>query len=69
MPEKRYKPEEIVAKLRQVDVHLSQGISVADTIRQMGHSDFIHRLQGDRSLAGQDEAAMVGCVRQRRGLH
>ena len=39
MPKKRYKPEEIVAKLRQVDVHLSQGIGVADAIRQIGVSD------------------------------
>ena len=39
MPKKRYKPEEIVAKLRQVDVHLSQGSSVADAIRQVGVSE------------------------------
>ena len=39
MPKKRYKPEEMVAKLRQVDVHLSQGISVTDAIRQIGVSD------------------------------
>ena len=39
MPKKRYKPEEIVAKLRQVDVHLSQGSSVADVIRQIGVSE------------------------------
>ena len=38
MPKKRYKSEEIVAKLRQVDVHLSQGSSVADAIRQIGVS-------------------------------
>jgi hypothetical protein len=30
MPRKRYKPEEIVAKLRQVDVLVSQGQSMAD---------------------------------------
>ena len=30
MPTKRHKPEEIVAKLRQVDVLTSQGQSVAD---------------------------------------
>jgi len=30
MPKKRYKPEEIVTKLRQVDVLVSQGSSVAD---------------------------------------
>jgi transposase-like protein len=36
MPKKRHKPEEIVAKLRQVDVLISQGTSVADAIRQIG---------------------------------
>lgn len=33
MPRKGYKPEEIVAKLRQVDVLTSQGTSMADAIR------------------------------------
>jgi hypothetical protein len=33
MPPKRYKPEEIVAKLRQVDVLVSQGQSMADAIQ------------------------------------
>ena len=33
---KRHKPEEIVVKLRQVDVLTSQGSSVADAIRQIG---------------------------------
>src|SRR5262245_11885207 len=37
--EKRYKPEEIVAKLRQVDVLVSQGTSMADAIRQIGVSE------------------------------
>ena len=36
MPHKRYKPEEIVTKLRQVDVLTSQGQSVAEAIRQIG---------------------------------
>lgn len=36
MPRKRYKPEEIVAKLRQVDLLVSQG---ADAIRQIGVSE------------------------------
>jgi transposase-like protein len=31
-----HKPEEIVAKLRQVDVLVSQGQSVADAVRQIG---------------------------------
>jgi putative transposase len=36
MPRKRHQPEEIVAKLRQVDVLTSQGQSVADAIRSIG---------------------------------
>ena len=39
MPRRRYKPEEIVAKLRQVDVLVSQGQSIADAIRQIGVSE------------------------------
>jgi len=36
MPTKRHKPEEIIAKLRQVDVLVSQGQAVADAIRSIG---------------------------------
>ena len=36
MGTKRHKPEEIVAKLRQVDVQVSQGQSVAEAIRGIG---------------------------------
>ena len=39
MPRKHYKPEEIVAKLRQVDVLVSQGQNIADAIRQIGVSE------------------------------
>ncbi len=39
MPRRRYKPEEIVAKLRQVDVLVSQGQNMADAIRQIGVSE------------------------------
>ena len=35
MTRKRHKPEEIVAKLRQVDVLVSQGRSVADALRSI----------------------------------
>jgi transposase-like protein len=38
-PRRRYKPEEIVAKLRQVDVLVSQGQNIADAIRQIGVSE------------------------------
>jgi type II secretory pathway component PulF len=33
MPKKRHKAEEIVAKLRQVDVLASQGVPIADAVR------------------------------------
>jgi putative transposase len=36
MASKRHKPEEVVAKLRQVDVLVSQGQSVAGAIRAIG---------------------------------
>ena len=36
MARKRHKAEEIVAKLRQVDVLLSQGRSVAEAVRTIG---------------------------------
>src|SRR6476660_1418238 len=33
---KKHKPEEVVAKLRQVDVLISQGAPIADAIRSIG---------------------------------
>ncbi len=51
MPRKRHKPEEIVAKLRQVDVLVSQGQSVAEAYARLG----LRRSRttaGARSLAG-----------------
>jgi transposase-like protein len=39
MPRKHHKPEEVVAKLRQVDVLVSQGQNIADAIRQIGVSE------------------------------
>jgi ACT domain-containing protein len=39
MGRKRYKPQEIVAKLRQVDVLVSQGQNMVGAIRQIGVSE------------------------------
>jgi putative transposase len=36
MTSKRHKPEEVVAKLRQVDVLVSQGQAVAEAVRAIG---------------------------------
>jgi hypothetical protein len=38
MPQKKHKPEEIVAKLRQVDVLLSQ--DVGEAVRSIGMTQF-----------------------------
>ena len=42
MPKKRHKPEEIVSKLRQVDVLVSQGQNVADAIRSISVSELTY---------------------------
>ena len=42
MPQKKHKPEEIVAKLRQVDVLLSQGRSVGEAVRLIGVTQFTY---------------------------
>ena len=39
MAKRRYRPEEIVIKLRQVEVLQSQGMSVSDAIRQISVSE------------------------------
>ena len=40
MPQRKHKPEEIVTKLRQVDVVVSQGQSVAGAVRSIGVTQF-----------------------------
>ena len=42
MPQRKHEPEEIVAKLRQVDVLLSQGRPVAEAIRTIGVTPFTY---------------------------
>ena len=39
MPKKRYSAEEIIHKLREADVLLSQGKSVSQVCKQIGVSD------------------------------
>ena len=46
MPRKRHTPEEIVAKLRQVDVLVSQGVPVADAVPQIGVTEVTYYLYG-----------------------
>ena len=53
MPKKRHTPEEIVAKLRQVDVLVAQGTPVADAIRAIGVTEVTY----DRWRCPRTEAA------------
>jgi transposase-like protein len=39
MPRKKYRPEEIITKLREADILISQGQSVASVIKSLGVSD------------------------------
>eukprot|EP00873_Tetraselmis_striata_P030963 jgi/Tetstr1/451227/TSEL_038263.t1 len=42
MPQKKHKPEEIVTKLRQIDILLSQGRSVGEAVRTIGVTQFTY---------------------------
>ena len=60
MAGKRDKPEEIVVKLRQVEVLQGQGVAVADAVRQIGvtvQTDYLYgrlsRCKNDLVLAAQ----------------
>ena len=56
MAGKKHRPEEAVAKLRQVDVLVSQGQSLAEAIRAIGVTEVTYyRCTWDRGgAAGQD---------------
>ena len=46
MASKKHRPEEAVAKLRQVDVLVSQGQTVAEAIRAIGVTEVTYYLYG-----------------------
>ena len=65
MPKKRHKPEEIVAKLRQVDVSVSQGKPVAEAVRSIAVTEVpgsrpasLHATQDPED----DEAALIADI-------
>ena len=39
MPKKRYRPEEIISRLREADVLISQGKKVVEVIKTLGVTD------------------------------
>lgn len=63
MSRKRPKPEEIVAKLRQADVLIAQGQSVAEVIRTIGVSEVTYYLYGRLSRCKMVAvcAGLIGC--------
>ena len=57
MAQKKHKPEEIVSKLRQVDVLVSQGRPVAEAIRAIGVTAFTYyRWRKEYGGLGMDQA-------------
>ena len=82
MPRKIYKPEEIIARLRQVEILTSQGKAAVDAIRSIGVTDATYYLDGrlsvpfpilqPRSAGGASDSrrltsAFLGRLRQRGG--
>lgn len=51
MAGKREKPEEIVSKLRQVEVLQGQGATIAEAVRQIGVTQQ-HSIDGGSSMVG-----------------
>ena len=58
MRKKRHTPEEIVSKLRQVDVLVAQGTPVADAVRSIG----VTEVSCDRKLATALQYSPAACV-------
>ena len=77
MPQKKHKPEEIVAKLRQVDVLLSQGRPVAEAIRTISVTPFTYYrwrkefggLKSDQVKRRVGTLVAAACVRPLAGSH
>src|SRR5690349_4556236 len=60
MLRKRHKPEEIVAKLRQVDVLVVQGTPVADAIRSIRVTEVDHHRELATALQHGSAARVLG---------
>ncbi len=59
MSRKRHRPDEIVAKLRQVEVLTAQGRSVADAIRSIGGGELRDELLNREIVYPLQEAKIV----------
>ena len=59
MPKKKHKPEEIVGKLRQADVLISQGQDIADVIRQIGVSEVKAPPKGPKDIGSHEDGIVA----------
>jgi hypothetical protein len=59
MRKKRHSPEEIMAKLRQVDVLVAQGTPVADAIRAIGVTEVYNSVRPNAPLGYRPPATEV----------
>ena len=59
MASKKHRPEEAVAKLRQVDVLVSQGQSVAEAIRAIGVTEVTYYRWLPTIMNGAPEAGAI----------
>ena len=59
----RYKPEEIISKLREAEVLLAEGVSVGEVVRRLGMTQVTYYLYGRLSLCKSDVAlaAQIRC--------
>jgi hypothetical protein len=65
MPRKKQKPEEIVAKLRRVDVAVAQGTLLAEALRGIGVSDVkYHRWRNEYGGLKLDQVKRLKEVEQ-----
>ena len=56
MTNKRHKPDQIVTKLRQVEVRRGQGMAMADAVRQVGVSELtFHRWRKRYGAMSRDQ--------------
>lgn len=56
MDARRYKPEEIISKLREAEVLLSEGVSVGEVVRRLGVTKLTYYLCGRLSQCDRRRA-------------
>lgn len=65
MARKRHKPDEIVTKLRQVEVLRGQGVTMADAVRQIGVSELtFYRWRKEYGGMSRDQLRQMKELRQ-----